>query len=57
MNGEIDVLVFVLFSYGNFRAAGLEVDSDEFTKPVFGNGEGFVQDAGDVVLTRIIGYM
>lgn len=50
MNGKIDVLMLVLFGHRDFRATGFEIDSDEFTEPVFSDGESFVQDTGDVVL-------
>ena len=49
MNSEINVFVLVFFGHWYVGAAGLEVDVDEFTEPVFGNGEGFLQDAGDIV--------
>lgn len=51
VDGEIDVLALVLFGDWDFRATGFEVDGDEFTEPVFGDGECFVQDIGDIVLT------
>ena len=52
MNGEIYVFTLVLFGHGYFGAAGFEVDGDEFTEPVFGDGKGFLQDVGDIVLTE-----
>ena len=42
--------MLVLFGHRDFRATGFEIDSDEFTEPVFSDGESFVQDTGDVVL-------
>ena len=50
MNSEINVFVLVLLGHWYFGAAGFEVDVDEFTEPVFGDGKGLFQDTGDVVL-------
>jgi len=55
MNGEIDVLVLVLFGHWDFGAAGLEVDGDEFTESIFGDREGLLQDVGDIILTGLSG--
>lgn len=51
MDGEIDVLALVLFGHWYFGTPGLEVDGDKFTEPVFGDGEGFFQYIGNIVLT------
>ena len=53
MNSEIDVFAFVLLGHWDVGPAGLEVDGDEFTEPVFGDGKCFFQNAGDVVLTGL----
>ena len=50
VSNEIDEFVLVLFGYWYSRAIGLEVDGDEFAEPIFGGGEGFIQDIGYVVL-------
>ena len=55
INGEIDVFVLVRFGHWYFGATGFEVDVDEFTEPIFGDGEGLFQDVGDVVLAGSIG--
>jgi hypothetical protein len=51
VNGEIDVFALVLFGHWYFRTTGLEVYGEEFTEPVFGDGERFLQYVGDIVLT------
>jgi len=51
MNGEVDVFAFILFGHWYVGPAGLEINGDEFAEPIFGDGKGFLQDAGDVVLT------
>ena len=51
MDGEIDVFLLVLFGHWYFGTSGLEIDGDEFTEPVFSDGEGFLQYVCDIVLT------
>ena len=53
MDGEIDVFAFILFGHWYVGPAGFEVNCDEFTEPVFGDGKRFLQDAGDIVLTGL----
>ena len=50
VSNEIDEFALVLFGYRYFRATGLEVNGDEFAEPIFGGGEGFIQDIGYIIL-------
>ena len=50
MDSEVNVFALVLFGHWYVGATRLEVDGEDFAEPVFGDGKGLLQDAGDVVL-------